>query len=80
MIDPAHTSGRCSCCGHIHRSVNKEQWRPSQDKFICQSCGTKMNADHNAAKNIATKDIENIIKEQLEKQEKELRHNMKYAI
>lgn len=80
MIDPAHTSGRCSCCGHIHRSVNKEQWRPTQEQFICQSCGTKMNADHNAAKNIATPDIEKIIKEQLAKQEKELKHNMKYAI
>jgi IS605 OrfB family transposase len=80
MIDPAHTSGRCSCCGHIHRSISKEQWRPTQDQFICQSCGTKMNADHNAAKNIASKDIDKIIKEQLEKQEKELKHNMKYAI
>lgn len=80
MIDPAHTSARCSCCGYIHRSVNKEQWRPTQEQFICQACGTKMNADWNAARNIATKDIEKIIKEHLEKQDKELKHNLKYNI
>jgi putative transposase len=79
-IKPAHTSGRCSCCGHIHRSKDKKDWRPTQEQFICQSCGVKMNADHNAAKNIATKDIEKLIKKQLEKQEKELKHNMKYVI
>lgn len=78
MIDPAHTSGRCSYCGHIHRSASKEQWRPTQDQFICQSCGTKMNADHNAAKNIAISGIEEIIKEQLEFQEKTIRNNLKY--
>lgn len=80
MINPAHTSGRCSNCGHVHTSENKEKWRPTQEQFICQNCGTKMNADHNAAKNIATHDIEKIIKEQLKLQEKELKHNLKYVI
>lgn len=80
MIKPDYTSARCNCCGHIHRSNNKDEWRPTQEQFICQSCGHKANADFNAAKNIATPDIENIIKEQLEKQAKDLKHNMKYAI
>src|SRR5690606_20140564 len=80
MINPKHTSGRCNCCGHIHRSVNKEEWRPTQDQFICQSCGHKANADWNAAKNIATPGIEKLIEEQLHKQEKELKHNLKYVI
>ena len=70
MINPAHTSGRCHKCGHIHRSDNKELWRPTQDQFKCLSCGESMNADWNAAKNIATKDIEKIIKEQLELQDR----------
>lgn len=71
MIDPAHTSGRCHKCGHIHRSDNKELWRPTQEQFKCLSCGENMNADWNAAKNIATKDIDKIIKEQLEKQKED---------
>lgn len=79
MIEPAHTSGRCSVCGHIHRSTNKEKWRPTQEQFICQSCGTKLNADLNAARNIAIKDIDKLIKQQIEKQEKERLHNLKYV-
>lgn len=83
-IKPSHTSGRCSCCGHIHRSVDKDIWRPKQDTFKCMKCdfGHKfhVNADWNAARNIATKDIDKIIDKQLEKQEKELKHNLKYAI
>ena len=78
FINPAYTSARCSKCGHIHRSYEKKDWRPSQDQFICQVCGYKENADINAARNIATPNIEKIIKEQLEKQEREQR-NQKYV-
>lgn len=78
FIDPAYTSARCSKCGHIHRSYEKKEYRPSQEQFICQVCGYKENADINAARNIATPNIEKIIKGQLEKQEREQR-NQKYV-
>jgi len=57
-INPQYTSQRCSECGTIH-----EDNRKTQEKFVCVSCGYTANADYNAAKNIATKDIENMIKE-----------------
>jgi putative transposase len=78
MINPYKTSQRCSCCGHI--SKDNRDASKDQAKFECVNCGTKMNADLNAAKNIATDGIEDIIKEQLELQEKAIKHNMKYAI
>jgi len=61
-VDPYHTSQTCSLCGH---------WEPGQrekqDKFICKKCGTKMNADHNAAVNIARSTRIVIRKEQCQK-------------
>jgi putative transposase len=75
MINPYKTSQRCSKCGRIHKD-NRE----TQEKFKCVECGFETNADWNAAKNIATPNIEKIIEEQMKKQEKELKHNMKYAI
>ena len=47
-IEPAYTSQTCSRCGHI----DKEN-RQTQEKFICTKCGFELNADHNAAINIA---------------------------
>ena len=47
-IDPYHTSQVCNCCGHY-----EPDQRISQDTFKCASCGTEMNADYNASKNIA---------------------------
>lgn len=47
-INPAYTSQTCSSCGYI----DKEN-RETQEKFICKSCGFTLNADHNAAINIA---------------------------
>lgn len=47
-IDPAYTSQTCARCGH----VDKEN-RQTQEKFICTKCGFELNADHNAAINIA---------------------------
>jgi len=61
MIDPKYTSQRCSKCGHI-----AEGNRPTQAEFQCQQCGFKTNADYNAARNIATPGIEEIIKSKLE--------------
>jgi putative transposase len=46
-INPAHTSQRCSECGH----TTKEN-RKSQAIFRCTACGYSTNADVNAAKNI----------------------------
>ena len=57
IIDPHYTSRRCSCCGYIH-----ENNRPERSEFICQECGYEAHADYNAARNIAVKDIEMIIK------------------
>jgi putative transposase len=49
-IDPRHTSQACSRCGHVHRSN-----RRSQSRFVCRACGFELNADLNAARNIAGK-------------------------
>ena len=45
-INPAYTSQTCSCCGNINTS------RPTQNKFVCNDCNSKQNADLNGAKNI----------------------------
>ena len=47
-VNPAYTSQTCSRCGN----VDKEN-RLEQEKFKCTKCGHKLNADHNAAINIA---------------------------
>jgi len=57
-INPEFTSQRCSRCGHI----SKEN-RPDQATFECTKCGLKTNADFNAAKNIATRGIEDLIRQ-----------------
>jgi IS605 OrfB family transposase len=49
-VDPRHTSQTCSCCGHIARTN-----RCSQSEFWCRKCGFHLNADLNAARNIAAK-------------------------
>ncbi|MEQ6355101.1 transposase [Lysinibacillus sp. M3] len=79
-IDPSYTSARCNKCGHIHNKSNKDKWRPNQETFHCQKCSHKANADVNAARNIAMKDIEQIIKDQLEAQKKSNQHALKYIV
>jgi len=49
-VDPRHTSQLCSCCGHTARNN-----RCSQSIFKCRQCGYHLNADLNAARNIAAK-------------------------
>ena len=49
-VDPRHTSQRCSCCGHSARTN-----RRSQSEFWCRGCKLRLNADLNAARNIAAK-------------------------
>lgn len=47
-INPYHTSQICSCCGHWEEGQRKDQAH-----FVCGSCGAELNADFNAARNIA---------------------------
>jgi IS605 OrfB family transposase len=49
-VDPRHTSQTCSCCGHTARNN-----RRSQSDFKCRQCNYQLNADLNAARNIAAK-------------------------
>jgi len=48
QVDPAYTSQECSRCGHTEESNRK-----NQADFRCKSCGVALNADLNAATNIA---------------------------
>ncbi|MDD4890281.1 MAG: transposase [Phycisphaerae bacterium] len=48
LVDPFHTSQTCSQCGNY-----TEGQRPEQAKFLCAACGADLNADYNAALNIA---------------------------
>ena len=48
FVDPRGTSKTCSRCGHSSRSN-----RPDQSHFRCVACGYQLNADLNAARNIA---------------------------
>jgi IS605 OrfB family transposase len=50
VVDPRHTSQACSRCGHTARTS-----RRSRGRFVCQSCGFELQADLNAARNIAAK-------------------------
>jgi putative transposase len=47
-INPAYTSQRCSVCGHVDQKS-----RESQAVFRCTACTFTLNADVNAARNIA---------------------------
>jgi putative transposase len=48
MVNPAYTSQRCSACGYTDPKS-----RESQAAFRCTACAFSLNADVNAAKNIA---------------------------
>ncbi len=47
LVDPKHTSQRCSLCGHV-----SAESRRSQSVFQCVACGITLDADVNAALNI----------------------------
>jgi putative transposase len=49
-VDPRHTSQACSRCGH-----SASNNRRSQSAFTCRKCSYHLNADLNAARNIAAK-------------------------
>ncbi|MEU0877940.1 transposase [Lentzea sp. NPDC005914] len=52
QVDPAYTSQQCSNCGEIDKKS-----RRSQASYICGRCGFVGHADHNAARNIATRGV-----------------------
>ena len=63
LIDPRYTSKRCSKCGCIHN--DNRDCKTNQSKFKCVECGYEENADINASKNIAIRNIDEIIKNKL---------------
>jgi len=71
FINPKYTSKRCSHCGCIHE--DNRNCKENQGKFECVVCGTKMNADVNASRNISLPNIEQIIVEWCNK------NNIKYS-
>jgi putative transposase len=60
QVKPDYTSQRCSECGHISREN-----RANQAEFHCVACGYHALADYNAARNIATKNIDQIIEQSI---------------
>lgn len=61
LIDPRYTSQRCNKCGYVDKDN-----RPEQAVFECKQCGFKVNADYNAALNIATPNIDKLISEAID--------------
>lgn len=47
-VDPRNTSRTCSKCGHVDKKSRRDQ-----EHFVCSACGHALNADINAALNIA---------------------------
>src|SRR5437879_12592206 len=47
LVNPRHTSQRCSSCGHTEAAN-----RPSQATFACRACGRERHADCHAARTI----------------------------
>ena len=52
-VDPRNTSRTCSKCGHVDKKS-----RRNQEHFVCTACGHALNADINAALNIARRGAE----------------------
>lgn len=52
-VDPRNTSRTCSKCGHVDKKSRKDQ-----EHFVCTACGHALNADINAALNIARRGAE----------------------
>ena len=52
-VDPRNTSRTCSKCGHVDKKSRRDQ-----EHFVCTACGHALNADINAAINIANRGAE----------------------
>jgi putative transposase len=53
---PYQSSQECAACGHIH-----PENRISQSVFLCQRCGHREHADHNAAQVIALRGVRQLL-------------------
>jgi putative transposase len=60
LVNPAYTSQRCSKCFHIARE-NRPKGKSGAAEFKCVKCGHSENADKNAARNISTPNIADLI-------------------
>lgn len=60
-----YSSQECATCGHIHKDN-----RVSQSEFVCQSCGHRQNADHNASRVIAARGVKQLLFGKCVKKEK----------
>jgi len=73
-INPRYTSRRCSECGYINEKFDRDYRDKEATKsgktaqFVCPKCGYKEGPDYNAARNIATIDIEKKIRLQCREQ------------
>jgi len=72
QINPRYTSRRCSECGFINMDFDRAfrdagRTYGKVTKFLCPECGYEADPDYNAARNIATLDIEKLIRVQCEK-------------
>ncbi len=63
-VSPQYSSQECVRCGHIHPDN-----RPSRAEFICQHCGLKDNADHNARRVIARRGVRLLLEWKIQKKE-----------
>jgi len=68
-VNPRFTSRRCSECGFIHeaftrafRDANRREGMLK--RFECPQCGYREDPDYNAARNLATLDIAEVIRQQ----------------
>jgi transposase len=66
LINPAYTSQRCSKCGHISRA-NRPKGRKGAAYFQCVKCSYQDDADKNAARNISTPGIADLIQVNIQK-------------
>lgn len=69
MIDPKNTSQMCSGCGKI-----PEVKKTLQDRIHKCDCGTKLDRDHNAARNILDKGNYKVWKRPLASAEESSKH------
>ncbi len=72
-VNPMYTSRRCSECGFIDKDFDRAfRDRSRSDgrvaRFICPECSYEADPDYNAARNIATLDIDKLIRVQCQKQ------------
>jgi len=74
-VAPQYTSQKCSKCGHVSADNRKDQ-----SHFKCVSCGFEMNADLNAARNIAALSPNDKIKKEKNKEAKDGQMQLEFIL